>query len=52
MKINSPCYECERRSVSCWDKCEEYKAYKQKLKEIKDKEREERKADKYGWHIG
>lgn len=52
MKIMSPCYECERRSTSCWDKCDDYKAYKEKLKEAKERDIEYRRNRKYGWENG
>ena len=32
-----PCYKCDKRSASCHSSCEDYKAYRAALGEIKDR---------------
>ena len=44
--IESPCLGCERRSVCCWDRCDDYKQYKARLEEAKEQDREYRKQFK------
>ena len=31
----SPCYKCEKRFIECHASCEDYKAYKQAIDELK-----------------
>ena len=40
MKQEVPCLNCEKRTPECHGSCEEYKVYKQKLKNIHDIRRE------------
>ena len=36
---NNPCYKCTERKVGCHTKCDKYKEFKEKLSELRDKER-------------
>lgn len=35
MYIKAPCKDCPERREACWGQCEKYKAYKERVAEIK-----------------
>ena len=42
--IDAPCLGCDDRYLGCHDRCENYKAYKEKSMEINQRKQEERGA--------
>ena len=36
---DNPCYNCTERRVGCHSKCDKYKEFKEKLAELRDKEK-------------
>ena len=46
-KLNSPCYQCEKRAKNCFSSCEKYKAYKIELAERLDLRAKDRAEGEY-----
>ena len=36
----SPCKDCNKRSAACWDNCEDYKKFKEKIEKAKKNRKE------------
>lgn len=45
MVIDAPCRNCKDRVLGCHDKCERYSAYRKRLDEIREKDKERRKEE-------
>jgi len=51
MKVNSPCFHCEDRTMNCHSTCEQYKKFKAEMnkrnEELYEKNRKEKAAMEY-----
>ena len=38
--MKTPCKDCQRRALACWDRCKDYQEFKKKAKQIAAKREE------------
>ncbi len=50
--MKCPCKDCERRSVGCHGKCDDYKEWKNKHDAVRQKERQERQNQFGNYRMG
>lgn len=46
----SPCVDCDRRTMSCHTKCEQYREFQSKIKVIREKRFKEKNLSDYFFH--